>query len=162
MEKKDFTEISISDLQKASGVSRATFYRLFDNVQDVLDYKCRAMAAELPVRFRAEGTEQGESFLLFTLRYWMEQHRFLDAVFASGRADILQNAPTENDSLVQELLSGSGLDADAMDYIAPASMGILSGVLLTWVRHGKKETPEQIVDMFRSFLQNAPELFRLS
>ena len=159
MEKKDFTQISISDLQKASGVSRATFYRLFDNVQDVLDYKCRAMAAELPARYRAAAVEQRESFLLFTLQYWMEQHRFLDAIFASGRTDILQNALLENDGLVQELFSGIVPEGTAMEYIASASMGILSSILITWVRHEKRETPEQLVEIFQRFFQTAPALF---
>ena len=34
--KKDFTEITVTDLQKASSVSRSTFYRLFDNIVYIL------------------------------------------------------------------------------------------------------------------------------
>lgn len=34
---KDFAEITVSDLNKKYGISRTTFYRLFDNTLDVLE-----------------------------------------------------------------------------------------------------------------------------
>ena len=66
MNQKDFTEISVSDLQKASGVSRATFYRLFDNVQDVLAFKCEELAITLQNEYKkkqARRTRKFHSFL---------------------------------------------------------------------------------------------------
>ena len=35
--------VTITDLHRATGVSRATFYRLFDNIEDVLVYQCDQM-----------------------------------------------------------------------------------------------------------------------
>jgi len=40
LETKDFTKITISDIEKYSTVSRATFYRLFDSLEDILSMKC--------------------------------------------------------------------------------------------------------------------------
>ena len=37
---KTFSEITITDVLRASYVGRATFYRLFDNLSDVLAYLC--------------------------------------------------------------------------------------------------------------------------
>lgn len=39
IKKKAFDQITISDLQKTSGVARSTFYRAFDNISDVLYWK---------------------------------------------------------------------------------------------------------------------------
>ena len=89
---KDFTEISISDLQKSSGVSRATFYRLFDNVQDVLAYKCELLAITMETEYKKIKPDEREPFLLFSLRFWLENHAFLDAIFKCNRGDILQNS----------------------------------------------------------------------
>lgn len=150
MQKKDFTEINVTDLQRASGISRATFYRLFDNVQDVLDYKCQAIAREIPDKFQAASPESRGNFLVFTLRCWMSQKKVLDAVFKSGRADILQNALLNNSGFFSEQLSFEEIPPKTMDYLAPASMGILSSILMTWVRRGKKETPDQLAEMFRN------------
>ncbi len=35
---KEFYQITVTDIQKTSNVGRATFYRLFDNITDVLSY----------------------------------------------------------------------------------------------------------------------------
>ena len=40
LQKKDFSKITITDIQKESYVGRATFYRLFDKLPDVLAYQC--------------------------------------------------------------------------------------------------------------------------
>lgn len=151
MKQKDFTQISISDLQRESGVSRATFYRLFDNVQDILDYKCRSMASEIPSLYTALPPEQRENFMLFTLRYWLEHHAFLEVIFQSNRADILQRALAENAAFLKAQLPLDSLSELEFDYLSAASMGILSSLLITWVARGKKETPEQLVKVFQGF-----------
>ncbi|GEM_PF-5850719 len=46
MKKKPFDAVTISDLQKASGVARTTFYRAFDNLSDVLYWKCDTCFSE--------------------------------------------------------------------------------------------------------------------
>ena len=38
LDQKIFADISVSDLQRESGVGRSTFYRLFDNIDDVVTY----------------------------------------------------------------------------------------------------------------------------
>ncbi len=39
LEHKPYEEITITDLQKSSSVSRSTFYRLFDNIDDIFHYQ---------------------------------------------------------------------------------------------------------------------------
>lgn len=156
MEKKDFTEINVSDLQKASGVSRATFYRLFDNAQDILFYKCHEIAREIPQKYSEASKNNNESFLTFTLHYWMSQQQFLEAIFRSDRADILQSALLENSDFLRVQFSLDTISSENMDYLASVSMGILSSLLMTWIKHEKKETPEQLIEIFRGFGEIAP------
>lgn len=154
MEFKEFGEISISDLHEASGVSRATFYRLFDNIQDVLSYKCKMIAAELPEQLKEGGQEEG--FLLFSLGYWMKQHKFLEAVYTSGRGDILQEALLEYSSFLKEYLPIESITRVQIDYFLSASMGFLSNILLTWVKRGKKETAGDLLEMFYDLYKVMP------
>lgn len=37
---KSFDQITITDVQKASGVARTTIYRCFDNLSDILYWRC--------------------------------------------------------------------------------------------------------------------------
>ena len=38
LDHKSFMDISVSDIQRESGVGRSTFYRLFDTIDDVVIY----------------------------------------------------------------------------------------------------------------------------
>ena len=39
--------ITVSDLHRITGISRATFYRLFDTIEDVLVYQCDQMLTKV-------------------------------------------------------------------------------------------------------------------
>ena len=54
IKKKPFDQISVSDLQKASGVARSTFYRAFDNISDVLYWKCDTCFYEVIVSYHTK------------------------------------------------------------------------------------------------------------
>ena len=47
---KELKKIRISDINEKSYVSRATFYRLFDSIGDVLIYRCDRIFADLTVK----------------------------------------------------------------------------------------------------------------
>lgn len=40
LKEKSFESVTISDIQRVSGVSRSTFYRNFDRMEDVLALMC--------------------------------------------------------------------------------------------------------------------------
>lgn len=89
---KQIENITISDIQKASGVSRATFYRLFDTVEDILAYKCEELAHDLKTRFMNKDKDPNEDFLLFSIKYWIENNAYIEAMYRSNRSDIFQDA----------------------------------------------------------------------
>lgn len=47
LEKKPLNNIKVNDIYLNSYVSRATFYRLFDSVYDVLQYQCDSIVDEI-------------------------------------------------------------------------------------------------------------------
>ena len=67
LETSPFEEITISDIQRMSTVSRSTFYRNFDCIEDVLMLLCdRSFDAAFK---RAE--ETGEEIRVAVFRYWL-------------------------------------------------------------------------------------------
>lgn len=158
MEQKDFTQINVSDLQRESGVSRATFYRLFDNVQDVLSYQCQEISDALTVKYQENRESAEEGFLQFTLRYLCAHHALLEAIFKVGRADILQQAVLRNAWFLKEQAPFRYLPEESFDYVLAASIGIFGNVLMVWVQHGQKETPEELIEIYRSVGELSPLL----
>ena len=80
-----FEQITISDIQRVSTVSRSTFYRNFDCIEDVLMLLCdRSFDAAIK---RAE--ETGEEIRIAVFRYWFENVSLLETIVKIHRTDIL-------------------------------------------------------------------------
>ncbi|MFR4008571.1 MAG: hypothetical protein ACLT0Y_04305 [Christensenellales bacterium] len=62
MQEKPFHKLRISDINQKSYVSRATFYRLFDSLQDVLVINATGFTASLKKRFEVMKSKQNRTF----------------------------------------------------------------------------------------------------
>lgn len=67
---KGFGYVSVSDLRKHSGVSRSTFYRLFDTPVDIIAWGCDQYASTLKEEYARllDVSPSREDFIHFSLR----------------------------------------------------------------------------------------------
>jgi AcrR family transcriptional regulator len=108
IEKKSFDSITITDIQKASGVGRATFYRSFDNVNDVLYWQCslhyqEVMTGYLEERAKINGKEDPYAFMTYFFSYWMkgENSRILEQLIKTGHYDIIYRCHFESTFIIK-------------------------------------------------------------
>ena len=71
LQEKPFHKLRISDINQKSYVSRATFYRLFDSLQDVLVYQCDRIYSQLEKAFRSNEIQTKQDFFLLLIEKWM-------------------------------------------------------------------------------------------
>ena len=122
LETKPLGEITISDVQRRSTVSRSTFYRNFDSLEDVLALLCDRGFDEIAAGSAA----------------------VLEALVRTGRADILA------ESLKKLLLRSKelpGMDEARLDYFAANTGYVMTGILATWLRRGRRESEEELADI---------------
>lgn len=147
---KGFGYISVSDLRNHSGVSRSTFYRLFDIPVDIIAWGCDQYASTLKKEYARlfDVSPSREDFIHFSLRRWMGAGNLLDAVIASRREDLLQSAIRSNAG--EDTVPVRFRDAEPRErlYLEAAASAALSSILLVWVRSGRLETPAQLVELF--------------
>ena len=106
LETNPLGEITISDVQRRSTVSRSTFYRNFDSLEDVLALLCDRGFDEI-----AAGS--GAPVYIRVFHYWFNNAAVLEALVRTGRADILA------ESLKKLLLRSKelpGMDEARLDY----------------------------------------------
>ena len=72
-----FGEVTVTAVCRAAGVGRSTFYRLFDNTADVLDYRCGQVFTAMP-----DAPEEPPA--LRFIRLWMDNRVLLQAILESG------------------------------------------------------------------------------
>lgn len=150
LNEKPFHEITVSDLQRLSGVSRATFYRLFDNTSDVLTYYCHLLLNTIMDQTESQTFQNHKDFLLFLFQELINHHQFLETVFRSGCEDILLNALLNSSMQRQAMRAYPQTDEKEMDYMINGICGFLVGILRIWIKHGKQESPEELYAiMFR-------------
>lgn len=149
---KPLSKINISEICTESNISRATFYRIFDTPTDVLTFLCDDLADEMLARYQNSGINDSDSLSLFILEFWMEHSDILESIIKSGRHTVLQTSFEKCHEKITP--SGKyGLNETQLQYLRVTLAAILCSILLVWSRRGKKETAQELFDLYRGFSQ---------
>lgn len=147
---KNMAEISVSDLAQAANVSRATFYRLFDTPVDVLAYASDVSIEQVISDYKSADIENKDDLVLFSFRYWYVHHELIEAMFSCNRLDIVMRSLERQ---AEHMLAGQErfFSPKEMEYLRMGAIGAIGGLLKVWLSHGRRETPEQMFDLYRKF-----------
>lgn len=136
LKEKSFESVTISDIQRVSGVSRSTFYRNFDRIEDVLALMCDRVFEEA---FASDYSNISEA----VFRTWFRHADMIEAVVGIGRGDMLYASLRRCTSRMRSGLPEWG-DAAPLDYLASIIASSMMGIMITWVERGKKESEEEL------------------
>lgn len=145
LDAKPFDEITITDIQRVSTVSRSTFYRNFDCLEDVLSLMIDRGFEEI-----FAGDER-ISLRERCLRYWVEHDKIMEALIPAHRTDLLFNSlrrSTANIESLQFLIA----DPKKYDYFMSIVTSVMTGILVTWVERGKQENPDELIKVLKEDL----------
>ena len=138
---KPFAKVSVSDISAASGVTRATFYRIFDTTTDVMSFICDDLFLKASRELRrSEDSDEERIIRLFT--FLTENADSIDAIFQSSLDRYLE--------LYSVDFSRKYPSPDREYYIGAVS-AILSSIIFVWIHHGRKESPEALYHIFQNF-----------
>lgn len=142
LEEKPYEQVSISDVQRASTVSRSTFYRNFDCLDDVLALMC-------DIGFAEAFAELDKSVLRkVVFKYWFRHSDFLEVLVTSRRTDIIFDSFRRSAAELEQfkpLLK----DPDTYDYFISMLSSSISGILVTWVEHGRRESEQELMQKIK-------------
>ncbi len=133
---KSFADITISDIQRASTVSRSTFYRNFDRIEDVLSLMCDRV-------FEAAFSSGSEEIRQEVFSQWFKNAEIIETIVQIKRGDLLFESLRRSAARFgrfEGIEQGSQLYNYLISMIASAMMGII----VTWVEHGKKEDESEL------------------
>lgn len=142
---KSFVEITVTDVQKTSSVGRATFYRLFDNITDVLSYLCDSVFEKVGLEFKTiTNFNQKESLLKF-IQEWMNNKALLKAIVDSNRIDILYVSHTKYiGNNLDYFFPGLSINIEQTNYLLMTMTSCISAFLTAWIKNGGYESAEQL------------------
>ncbi|MBP3484576.1 MAG: TetR/AcrR family transcriptional regulator [Oscillospiraceae bacterium] len=136
LSQKNFADITISDIQRSSTVSRSTFYRNFDCLEDVLSLMCDRVFEDA---FSSDSGEMRQE----VFSAWFKNKKLIETIVQINRGDLLFESLRRSAvkfGRFPRLEQGSELYNYLISIIASTMMGII----VTWVESGKKEDEAEL------------------
>lgn len=156
LKEKPYNRVTISDLQRVSGIARSTFYRSFDNLSDVLSWKCEKgfeqalQCLEFDQSIRFDEIDLARYYF----NYWAQNPDVLDLLVQIGRQDIIYDCHLRCALRLRKRYGAIPHRApENSPYFISIRTSITIGVLMVWLERGKKESPKELVDILVEQLQ---------
>lgn len=152
LEHMAFSEISIKELERR-GISRATFYRLFDNLSDVLEWKC-----EMMMRKSISKTEKGfdgsiSNVLLSFIASIADNKTLISTLAVNSKTYILYDMHMRHMSEIEKIFFG-GME---LNDVSRTSITALLSAMIPVLCDLCLRFPESSAEDILSYLKDALE-----
>lgn len=145
---KPLNKITISDLTKAAGISRMTFYYHFQDIYELIEWTCQHDAQKALKGKKTYDTWQEGMLNIFNAV--LANKPFVMNVYNSISKEQIENylytlVYNLLYDVVDELAQGKNIATDDKEKIAHFYKYAFVGIMLDWVRSGMKQKPDDIV-----------------
>lgn len=152
MAEKSYMDITVTNIINTAQVARASFYRNFNSINDVIEIIADEMSNELiedvfPVLHSSDERKWREylfnHFYSFT-RTQRQMGKFhpqnMDVLFSRIDDKITQKAEKFSSATIRD------------KYLPIGKIGLVNGITKKWMNNGMQETPEEMIDYIMSFI----------
>lgn len=151
MQDKDFAAITVTDLVDAAHVGRTTFYRNFDEIEDVLWMRCDQVVEGLISylqEYRQKHPDEARTVILKPfLRYFYLHSELIELLIKAKRIHIFEEALYSRFEPFKALFGAYyGIEADYVDYVMAMRIGGVTNILTHWIETGKTQAPDELAD----------------
>ncbi len=157
LQHKSFDQITVTDLQRASGVARTTFYRAFDNISDVLYWKCDLCFQEILGSFTEEQFKNEVSLIRQYFAYWINHKDILQLLMKINRYDIIYTCHMNRaEAMKNRFGSLHSFETEHPNYFLAIRTGFTISILTAWLQSGSQKSLEEIVAIVKEQLTLIP------
>lgn len=143
MEKRRFSEITITEICKTAGVGRQTFYRRFSSKEDIIKYELdRSFSSFLANLFELHGTSPSpEEITIEGFNHWRKNERTHRLLIQHNMDSMMLKALEQHYLYFKE---NHIIGSDWGPYLPDFALGGVLMVLLTWTKNGMRESSEEM------------------
>lgn len=166
MRERPFNTITVSDLAEAAQVGRTTFYRNFDEIEDILRMRCDQTFDELMQTFKAyrqpHKNETEIALLKPLLRFFYLHSEIIELLLIANRIDIIQDSFRFGmEPFKAAIATHHGVSAEYVDYSIAMRTGITTNILIHWIETGKQQAPDELANTVGSMIRKMATLDQL-
>ncbi len=137
MKKKDYKNISITEICEKAGVTRMSFYRNFDSKEDILQKWCTNVTDDFlkdsAISYKSDSTTD---YFIKLFTHMQEYREISQRLYKAGLMHIIKE---QFDRVFLEIHSG-----EYDDYKSYFLSGGIYNVYYLWLVHGCQESPAEI------------------
>ena len=166
MREMPLNTIKVKDLVEAANVGRTTFYRNFDEIEDVLRLRCDQVfdgLVEYLVEYTQQyGNESPTTLLKPLLRYFYLHSEIIELLLTAKRLDIVQTSfHRVFEPFKIQASARFDIEDEYADYGLTIRIGVATNVLIHWIESGKKQAPDELADVLSAMIKNMVTLDQL-
>ena len=134
--------VKVSDISRNSYVSRATFYRLFDSIEDVLVYQCDLIVDEMLASLKSMTFKSRKEAGLFCVKIWLSHEELIQVMVENNLYELIVSGIMSHK---EELKAMYNIDYEKDPY-AEEFVFFLSSIIYTCFAIFHKEKGKRPVD----------------
>lgn len=155
---KTLKDITISAICEESGVSRATFYRNFDIIEDILIWRIEDLIKEIVIKYQnRHDNESDMSFNRYAMRIGLKEHELLKILNDAHRIDLIENIVyqfIENNSLIHNQNHNDKI----IKYALASKIGSFFGILECWLSNSSDHDINELLNDLDNIAELASNL----
>lgn len=153
MEQKKFSEIRVSEIIAESGVAKASYYRNFTSIEDIISFYIDKMNEELNILMPKQheiNLKTMRQNLIILYRYYLEHKKEILLLCSNGFYEMIQ------DNTDQFLINAIGnMPSNSIErYNIYLLSGAICHVQIEWLKNDIPESPEDFADFNIKFIEN--------
>ena len=153
---KAYDTITVSEICELADISRATFYRNFDIIEDVLSWYGEILIRKVVNDYYASTEAQHKPFMHFALSYALEEAEFIEILTSVNKLYLIELA-------VIRMLDIAPIDYDPnanpyTKYAISARTGSFFGIIQCWIMTGKKESIDDLIAHMQEIEETASQM----
>ena len=141
-----FDRISVSELVQRAEVGRASFYRNYCDIKDILVQEAGRLTKEWEKGYEAVPHTEVNEVLITLLDFYKNHQDFFLAVYASGQPQIILDIILKGFNILPET-------PNAVAYIQSSVAYMLYGWILEWIKRGMQESGTELARMIAEYHQ---------
>lgn len=167
MREAPYDAITVTELVAHAQVGRATFYRNFDDIEDILRMRCDQVFDGLMTYIMAylqqHANEETRTALLKPmLRYFYLHADIIELLLLAKRIDIIQDSfRAKLEPFRAQVAAQQGVVEELADYSIAIRIGIMTNILVHWIENGQQQAPDDLADALGNMLSKTVTLDQL-
>ena len=152
MAEKSYMEITVTDIVNKAQVARASFYRNYNSIYDVIEAVAEEIIKDMvedvfPVLSGKDERRYREFLFNHFYNFKKRQKNIAPLLFEN-----LSALFTELDKKTEQQIRALPAETPKDKYSVIGKIGLLNSITKKWLDSGTKETPEEMVDYIMSFI----------